>query len=1847
MGGKVTGKVKRLSNHGHMQIDQALASIDHLDNSGVFNFAGQLQAGTINNRSSILSSNGTFQVSQQFTNDGLAQAKAVTGKGVLINHGELHLQDHLGIKDFINKRQLRGKNLSVSSDTFTNEANIHMLGKLDLGQATVKHIGHLKSKQLYINKSFTNEGDVEVEELHQDGDRLKNTAGSSITVNGKTNIKATAVTNYGELRLNGNTNLSGDDFSNYGELYIKQGKLYYTNDFVNYGYYYRSDIQHCFNYLLNLGVIETAFKYNVLQTASYIKCLRGNKLRHRRHTFENRGLIKGAYMATNNAANTVINNGEISVESTDLHQSKLLNHNLFKSRKRFEFTGSSINNTGDMELRGNSNVNATLWVNRGKAELHGQNNLNTAINNSGTLLLYGKSSISGDLYNNGYCDINGENNISSDIINRKNLKLRGQNNITGNKLDNCSDVIDYGRLELSGHNQLDVNVSNRGTIILSGNNNFSKVLELGKPKNYRSVRLVLHGDGVTRVKHLKWSYWYSELEALGKTFKAKFKLVIDKLVRRLKLKQQPAIKGQHQLQIDKLSGQTRRKLKVRGAVQLRHYFYDFSKVQAVHVECGSSNKRLKKFSLTKYKSLGRPTSSDSELHIYVDMFKLPSGMQLERLGTFAIYGKVENHGRLEAKKLIIKHPKKGLFNTGVLRGDEVDIDVAYVDNRYGNIKGTNSVKVVGRNGMDMGQRKEVRSHWFESNGAGVKSGGWIELHVHHGEMELDWALLMAAGPIYVKCDDTTTISAKMIGLISDAYCQILGHNMVVEREEQRPQSYQYGTYVHHGRRYCSKCRDRISKVPVCTYTVYYDQSDPALIRVTGKRPDLAPDGKAGVIDLLLNQFTLKDSYLETSGKIRRKKGIKYNATPLAQDSVINKNYTTHTSTGVVRSGSYEVEGIDHVFYDGRSAKMPQRRLLPGSYRIADLAAKSQREGRIKPSHQGQALHKYAVGDDHARSKVAVVSGDMAAHIKSLPGGQQLLQKLLMDLPSSFSQRSVNDILCDHLRSRQVSDSLTGRLLLNMQTNAQSLGEVYLTKAQLQAHKRTMVVSQIKRMHVSKSQRLHFYNPTQAKLAKLFGLKSDQLFCLDEYLEVHSDCDMLDNSLVASGSIKADRDIVHDEIGTLAMARATMDAGGDISTYAIRGEIYPDYTQYRWSNGRTTCTRVITHPSKVHAKGKITKVFKEGLVDTASEWVAEGGDLTILSQYGDVIGKAAFNTSSSSSHHKKRSHSSSSHTAVTSKYRTTGSLNIGSLNGGKTQLHGSELHANGIKFHGDVHLFAVYDKRSMRLSSTKKGLFKTKLRSSGSNNATTRECVLDSGTGQVEFDVDSLVRAEVRASGSALQKVLADSEFDNIVYSLMSDHHKSYDRKRSRLNANAVTLLSLATAMAIPAVGSGLVGTIATAGLKAAASQLLVKTVETKGNILEGMKWLREKGAIKQVFRAMAVAGLTSSILGNAAASPDTLSERFLESAVKSTINMALDIGLDGTKPGRALKDAARLTVASTISGVLANRIGHAYYAGKLPDVLHESLQGIAAAAGVKLQGGNNQAAKAAFVGGVAGEVFGKWYRSQHTEVFDDPDPGYAVRQELLKQGVDAAKLVAAGVATLFELDAAAASNAADTVVRENALAPLLAFAVAYLTVEQLADIYALYQAGDIEEALTRLTQYGIVCVTLSHIGAATYQLGKASFKSAQAAWYALEGPITSRLVRYTHKAIKWLKEPVIGKGLGVRKPNMDPKNVAIHNEYKVKLRRNMQKPYVENADLKELVNWLYRPNAKVGSGSTAEALRFERATGKKVGGKTHNKKVPDAIRNLEKWIKNNPKSCSGDRAAADNILADLRNSLNS
>ncbi|EPM4066320.1 VENN motif pre-toxin domain-containing protein, partial [Yersinia enterocolitica] len=107
----------------------------------------------------------------------------------------------------------------------------------------------------------------------------------------------------------------------------------------------------------------------------------------------------------------------------------------------------------------------------------------------------------------------------------------------------------------------------------------------------------------------------------------------------------------------------------------------------------------------------------------------------------------------------------------------------------------------------------------------------------------------------------------------------------------------------------------------------------------------------------------------------------------------------------------------------------------------------------------------------------------------------------------------------------------------------------------------------------------------------------------------------------------------------------------------------------------------------------------------------------------------------------------------------------------------------------------------------------------------------------------------------------------------------------------------------------------------------------------------------------------------------------------------------------------------------------------------------------------------------------------------------------------------------------------------------------------------------------------------------------------------------------------------------------DPKSRGQHEEYVDSLRATMEKPNVKDGNLKNIIDDLYRPNAKVGSGSTADAVRYELATGEKVGGRGHVEKAQTYSKALQDWLNKNPQASSSDKAAAENVLKDMQNAL--
>lgn len=94
--------------------------------------------------------------------------------------------------------------------------------------------------------------------------------------------------------------------------------------------------------------------------------------------------------------------------------------------------------------------------------------------------------------------------------------------------------------------------------------------------------------------------------------------------------------------------------------------------------------------------------------------------------------------------------------------------------------------------------------------------------------------------------------------------------------------------------------------------------------------------------------------------------------------------------------------------------------------------------------------------------------------------------------------------------------------------------------------------------------------------------------------------------------------------------------------------------------------------------------------------------------------------------------------------------------------------------------------------------------------------------------------------------------------------------------------------------------------------------------------------------------------------------------------------------------------------------------------------------------------------------------------------------------------------------------------------------------------------------------------------------------------------------------------------------------------------KNLPLPKVTDPKLKNLVDDLYKgarsPN-RIGTGSTADAVRSELATGVPTHGYFHSQKAQQYSRALEKWMSRNPNASDHDKIVARKLLQDLQKAL--
>jgi len=156
--------------------------------------------------------------------------------------------------------------------------------------------------------------------------------------------------------------------------------------------------------------------------------------------------------------------------------------------------------------------------------------------------------------------------------------------------------------------------------------------------------------------------------------------------------------------------------------------------------------------------------------------------------------------------------------------------------------------------------------------------------------------------------------------------------------------------------------------------------------------------------------------------------------------------------------------------------------------------------------------------------------------------------------------------------------------------------------------------------------------------------------------------------------------------------------------------------------------------------------------------------------------------------------------------------------------------------------------------------------------------------------------------------------------------------------------------------------------------------------------------------------------------------------------------------------------------------------------------------------------------------------------------------------------------------------------------------------------------------------WGRATVDVAMIGLAVGKVGQVAKTTGRVGRIAEEGAALDKAIRV---------DKIVGGAY----------NRAAHEMYKNNLRSQMSKPYATDYNLNRILDYAYRPNATVGNGSTAAAIRHEKIVGQTIKGCSHSQKGEELINSLDRWLKNNPAASPGNRAAAENVLIDLYNSL--
>ncbi|MCO7246025.1 DUF637 domain-containing protein [Halomonas sp. Mc5H-6] len=560
-----------------------------------------------------------------------------------------------------------------------------------------------------------------------------------------------------------------------------------------------------------------------------------------------------------------------------------------------------------------------------------------------------------------------------------------------------------------------------------------------------------------------------------------------------------------------------------------------------------------------------------------------------------------------------------------------------------------------------------------------------------------------------------------------------------------------------------------------------------------------------------------------------------------------------------------------------------------------------------------------------------------------------------------------------------------------------------------------------------------------------------------------------------------------------------------------------------------------------------------------------------------------------------------------------------------------------------------------------------------------ELILQAADG-LQIDVEEIDRRSVTRTIDAMVAANPDlawlkemEQRGDIDWRQVKAIHDSWDYEQSGLGGGAAMVIAIAAAAtgqyyALAAMGGAGAGTMAVAASAAAGSLAgtgAVSLVNNRGNLGDTFSDTLSSDSLRSAAIAAVTAGVTQKLMGDTthptsgATTKLDLSKagdigRFAgQRATQAAIDAGVRTAIDGGSLGDNLEDSLEGALAHVASGVLFNAVGNVSddrFANGSPEKI----------------------ALHALTGGMVTEAMGGDFRTgamaaganealvDHLAELVSDNPGLLVA---------ASQVVGVIAAEMTKGDISQGAEIAAQGTRYNYLGhDQLAMARDELAAcdgdnSCMADVVARYQAiseeqnqAALEACSTDLTacqehslaaangeyaRYGDDALWDLPSGALPYMQAlfdenigvQNQFGEATIARLLSEGGVSPEM------AAVLAAMPV---GYNSRSANT---NRTRHEAYKDALRASMEKPGVLNPELAMLMNTLYRPNAELGSGSTAAAVRYEKSTGEPVGGRFHSTKASDGIIALQRWLDRNPTASPGDRAAAENVIKDMSNAL--